>query len=64
MATIADLRFLGVPVDDPIATAKFINGMILTDRQKAATLRDYLIEFGQAINEEIREAAGSFIQFF
>lgn len=64
MASIADLRFLSVPVDDPVATARFIGGMILTDRQKAATLRDYLIESGQEINEAIREAAGSFIQFF
>ncbi len=64
MATRADLRFLGAPVDDPVGTARFISGMILTPRQKASALRDYLFEVNVVLDAAIREAAQSFIEFF
>ncbi len=64
MASRADLRFLGAPVDDPVGTASFIDGMILTPRQKAAALRDYLVESNIVADEAIRTAAQSFIEFF
>ncbi len=64
MASRADLRFVGAPVDDPVGTAAFIAGMILTPRQKAAALRDYLFESNVLPDAAIREAAQSFIEFF
>lgn len=59
----ADLRFLGAPVDDPVLTAAFIDGLIMTPRQKAAALRDYLIESNIPANEGIRQAAQNYIEF-
>lgn len=57
MAVIDDLRFVGAPVDDPVATAGFIAGMILTKRQKASLLKDYLAGKGVSLSVEIRRAA-------
>jgi hypothetical protein len=54
---IADLRFVGAPVDDPVATARFIGGMILTKRQKAGLLKNYLSEKGVSLSSDIRAAA-------
>lgn len=62
MATIDDLRFIGAPVDDPRATAQFIGGMILTRRQKAALLKEYLREKGLVISTEIRRAADAYVE--
>lgn len=57
MSVSADLSFIGAPVDDPRMTASFIGGMILTRRQKASLLKDYLRERGLALTDEIRRAA-------
>lgn len=62
MPKIDDLRFIGAPVDDPVQTARFIGGMILTKRQKAALLKDYLIEKGLGISTEIRHAADAYVE--
>ncbi len=64
MASIADLRLLGAPVENPVATATFINGLIITRRQKASTLRDYLTEVGIEISDEVRNAASDYLEFF
>ena len=57
MSAKDDLSFVGAPVDDSAATARFIGGMILTKRQKAALLKDYLQAQGQSLTPEIRKAA-------
>jgi hypothetical protein len=57
-----DLRFIGAPVDDPVRTAAFIGGMILTKRQKAALLKDYLLEVGRSLDAEIRRAAEAYAE--
>lgn len=62
MPKIDDLRFIGAPVDDPVQTARFIGGMILTKRQKAALLKDYLGEIGHAIDAPIRAAADAYVE--
>lgn len=54
---VADLQFVGAPVEDPVGTARFIAGMILTRRQKAALLKEYLREKGLSLTDEIRRAA-------
>lgn len=54
---VADLQFVGAPVEDPVGTARFIAGMILTRRQKAALLKEYLREKGISLTDEIRRAA-------
>lgn len=59
---IADLRFVGAPVDDAVATARFIGGMILTKRQKAALLKTYLSEKGVALSLNIRTAADAYAE--
>ncbi len=59
----ADLRFLGAPVDDPAGTAAFIDGLIMTPRQKAAALRDFLVDSNVTVNEAIRAAAQNYIEF-
>lgn len=62
MATVADLRRIGIPVDDPIETARRIGGLILTRRQKAALLKDYLGERKLELTEEIRRAAEVYVE--
>jgi hypothetical protein len=62
MGKVADLGFVGAPVDDPVMTAAFIGGMILTKRQKAALLKDYLSEKGVSLSAEIRRAADSYVE--
>ena len=59
---LADLRFIGAPVDDPVATARFIAGQVLTRRQKAALLKEYLRETGRVLDEAIRAAADQFAE--
>jgi hypothetical protein len=44
------------------ATAAFIGGMILTKRQKASLLKDYLSEKGLSIDAGIRRAADSYAE--
>lgn len=60
MGAVADLGFIGAPVDSPVQTAAFIGGMILTKRQKASLLKDYLGEKGVALSAEIRRAADAY----
>ena len=62
MPKIDDLRFIGAPVDDPRLTAAFIGGMILTKRQKAALLKDYLLEKGVSLDVGIRRAADAYVE--
>ena len=64
MASIADLRLLGAQVENPVATATFINGLIITRRQKAGVLRDYLTEVGIDLSDEVRNAASEYLEFF
>lgn len=62
MSKVDDLRFIGAPVDNPVSTAGFIGGMILTKRQKASLLKDYLQEKGVSLNSEIRRAADAYVE--
>jgi hypothetical protein len=62
MGKIADLQFVGAPVDSPAMTASFIGGMILTKRQKASLLKDYLGEKGLYLTDEIRRAADAYVE--
>ncbi len=59
---LADLRFIGAPVEDPVATARFIAGQVLTRRQKAALLKEYLAETGGTLTPEVRAAADQFAE--
>jgi len=59
---VADLAFVGADVDDPVRTAFFIGGMILTKRQKASLLKDYLLEKGLTLNAAIRRAADAYVE--
>ena len=59
---LADLRFIGAPVEDPVATARFIAGQVLTRRQKAALLKEYLADTGRTLTPEIRAAADQFVE--
>jgi hypothetical protein len=60
MSVQADLGFLGAPIANPVSTASFIGGLILTRRQKASLLKDYLAEIGQSLTDEIRRAADAY----
>lgn len=62
MGKIADLQFVGAPVDSPAMTASFIGGMILTKRQKAGLLKDYLQEKGLSLTAEIRKGADAYVE--
>lgn len=62
MPAIEDLRVIGAPVDDPVALARFIGGLILTRRQKAALLKDYLQQKGVALDASIRSAADQYVE--
>lgn len=62
MGKVADLTYIGAPVDDPVRTAAFIGGMILTKRQKAALLKDYLGEKGISLSGDIRRAADAYAE--
>ena len=62
MGKIADLQYIGAPVEDPVRTAAFIGGMILTKRQKAALLKDYLGEKRVSIDAAIRGAADAYVE--
>lgn len=59
---LADLRFIGAPVEDPVATARFIAGLILTRRQKAALLKEYLVDTNRVLTAEVRAAADAFAE--
>lgn len=63
MSALADLVYLGAPVADVAATAAFIAKMVLTPRQKAAVLRDYLAEKREPLSVEIRRAAAAYEEF-
>jgi len=63
MGALADLTFLGAPVGDPVGTAQFINSMVLTRRQKAGNLLDYLRDRGLTLTPDIRRAASDFEEF-
>jgi len=60
MGAKEDLGFVGAPVADAVATARFIGGMILTKRQKAALLKDYLQQVGKPLTDEVRRAADAY----
>lgn len=62
MAEVEDLRFLGAMVDDPVATAAFIGGLVLTRRQKLSLLERYLTQLGLTMTPEIRAAASAFVE--
>jgi hypothetical protein len=62
MGAVADLLFIGAPTDDPIRTATFIGGLVLTRRQKAALLKDYLQEKGLILSPELKRAAGNYVE--
>lgn len=57
MPIVDDLRYLGAPVHDAVRTAAFIAGMILTKRQKANLLKDYLAQRKLPMTAAIRTAA-------
>ena len=63
MPVIDDLQLLGAPVDDPVATAVFIGGLVMTRRQKASLLQEYLRATGRTVTPAIREAADAFAEF-
>lgn len=60
MPVLDDLGFVGAPVSDPVRTAAFIGGMILTKRQKASLLKDYLTAQGVSLSAEIRRSADAY----
>lgn len=62
MSAVDDLKFVGAPVEDPVRTAQFIGGMVLTKRQKAVLLKDYLSARGVSLSAEIRKAADTFVE--
>ena len=62
MSAVADLAFIGAPVDDPVKTASFIGGMILTRRQKASLLKEYLSEKNLEITPEIKGGAQAYVE--
>ncbi len=62
MAALADLRFIGAPVDDTVATTRFIAGLVLTRRQKATLLKEFLAERGVPLSDEVRAAADPFAE--
>lgn len=63
MGAKADLAFVGAPVNDPVAVARFIGGMVLTRRQMASLLRRFLEDSGLALTEEVRRAAEAYAEF-
>jgi hypothetical protein len=62
MGKVDDLLYIGAPVHDPVQTAAFIGGMILTKRQKAALLKDYLTEKELMLTPEIRKGADAYVE--
>ena len=60
MGKVDDLKYIGAPVEDPLMTAAFIGGMVLTKRQKAGLLKDYLQEKSLVLNDAIRKAADAY----
>lgn len=62
MGAVEDLRLIGAPVGDPVATARWIGGLIMTRRQKAALLREYLTELGLSLTTQVREAAEQYAE--
>jgi hypothetical protein len=62
MGKVDDLSFIGAPIDDAVRTASFIGGMILTRRQKAGLLKDYLQEKGLSLTAEIRKGADAYVE--
>jgi hypothetical protein len=62
MGKVDDLLYIGAPVSDPVQTAAFIGGMILTKRQKAGLLKEYLQEKGLSLSAEIRKGADAYVE--
>ncbi len=62
MGALEDLRFIGAPTEDPVATARFIAGLVLTRRQKAALLKEYLAQRNLPLSDEVRAAADPFAE--
>ena len=62
MAALEDLRFIGAPTEDAVATTRFIAGLVLTRRQKAALLKEYLAQRGIPLGDEVRAAADPFVE--
>lgn len=54
------MRFIGAPVEDPVATARFIDGLVLTRRQKASALKEYLSDARLPLSAAVRAAATSY----
>ncbi len=48
---------------DAVATARFIDGLVVTRRQKAGILREYLRNVGEELSEPIRTAADAYAEF-
>lgn len=63
MATLDDLRSVGAPVSDAVATARFIDRLALTGQQKARLLRVYLREVRQTLTTEVLVAARNYAFF-
>ncbi len=62
MAALEDLAFIGAPTQDSVATARFIAGLVLTRRQKASLLKEYLAQRGLPLSDEVRAAADPFAE--
>lgn len=62
MAALEDLAFIGAPTLDAVATARFIAGLVLTRRQKASLLKEYLAQRGIPLSDEVRAAADPFAE--
>lgn len=63
MGALDDLRALRGPVDNPVATARFIAQLNLRSAQKARLLRQYLRETRRRLSTEILVAARDFSFF-
>lgn len=63
VATVDDLRVLGAPVDNPVATARFINRLALRGAQKARLLRAFLRERRLRLTTDVLVAARDYSFF-
>ncbi len=60
---VDDLRALGAPVSDPVATARFLDRLALEPVQRARLLREFLRETGQRLTTEVLVAARNYSFF-
>ena len=63
VAALDDLKGLGAPVDDSVATARFIAQLALSNQQKARLLRNYLRESSKALTTDVLVAARDYSFF-